>query len=162
MTTNAELEAHFPGLKSSKYSVTSPPTDDYNCIALAAGDRIKWWWPEPNRYWPPGVPRAATVDAFEQAFRTLGFTRCAGGEYEPNKDKVVLFVDEDGVPTHMARQRRGQWHSKLGQAVDIVHDLSALEGQSYGVVHAFFSRPTNKKQDRSKAKNERRKAAGRR
>ncbi len=69
------LEALFPGLAKAPYRLTSPPSRRYNCIAWAAGDTGKWWWPGLNaedEYWPPGVERRETLDVFQQAFATLG------------------------------------------------------------------------------------------
>lgn len=143
--SRAELEAAFPGLTGTHYQITSPRDDRYNCIALAAGDQMNWWWPVPSRYWPNDAPREVTVAAFEAAFGVLGFRRCADGNLEPDLDKVVLYVDDDGVPTHMARQRKNLWHSKLGDRSDIVHELHALEGSIYGTVHAFFARTSRDK-----------------
>ncbi|MGL6097589.1 MAG: DUF7689 domain-containing protein [Fimbriiglobus sp.] len=69
------LELAFPGLIASGYRPTSPPDDGYNCIAWAAGEADRWWWPDPFgvSFWPPGVPRAESVEAFVAAYTTLGF-----------------------------------------------------------------------------------------
>lgn len=156
----AALEQAFPGLRGTDYKVTSPETDRYNCIAFAAGDQTRRWWPHASRHWPEGVPMEETVAAFEEVFAKLGYESCATGELEPEKDKVVLYVDTDGKPTHMARQRLMMWHSKLGDEWDIVHELRALEGVNYGTVHAYFARPSTRKRDKNRAK-EQRKAARR-
>ena len=42
------IDAIFPGLRNSAYRVTSPAARDYNCIAWAAGDATRWWWPDPD------------------------------------------------------------------------------------------------------------------
>jgi hypothetical protein len=34
-------------------------------------------------YWPEGVPRVVTPEAFREAFATLGYQVCAGEELEP-------------------------------------------------------------------------------
>lgn len=41
-----EIESSFPKLQTAAYHITSPATRDYNCIAWAAGDSRRWWWPE--------------------------------------------------------------------------------------------------------------------
>ena len=43
--------------------------------------------------------------------------------------KIAIFVDDEGVPTHAARQLQSAvWTSKLGDWEDIEHDsLAALE-----------------------------------
>jgi len=133
------LEARFPGLRTSPFRVTSPPSRDYNCVAWAAGDKAHWWWPDPDTdndipYWPAGVLREETVHAFVAAFATLGYAPAAGEEPEPGFEKVALFA-KDNVPTHVARQLpNGRWTSKLGQREDIEHDLHAVSGEAYGTV----------------------------
>jgi hypothetical protein len=134
------LEVLFPRLRAASYQVTSPPSRDYNCIAHAAGDTLHWWWPDPDPsndaiYWPTGVAREETLAAFIAAFATIGYSPCATEELEPGLEKVALFADADGVPTHAARQlSSGRWTSKLGKREDIEHDLHDLEGEVYGVV----------------------------
>lgn len=141
------IEARFPGLRTSPYLVTSPATRDYNCVAWAAGDTARWWWPDPDpdndaALWPPGVPVAETIDAFVAAFATLGYRPCSGEEPEPGFGKLTLFAS-GGVPTHMARQLPGgRWTSKLGRSEDIEHDLPALSGEVYGTVVLILKRPT--------------------
>ena len=139
------LERAFPGLRGTAYRVTSPPTDKYNCIAWAAGASADWWWPldESQRtYWPSSVPREVSVDAFVAAFATLGYSICSDDFIEPEFEKVALFANPGGLPTHAARQLpTGRWTSKLGQSGDIEHDLRALEGQIYGTVAVILRRP---------------------
>lgn len=40
------LEELFPGLRETEYTLTSPEDRGYNCIAWAAGDLSRWWWPD--------------------------------------------------------------------------------------------------------------------
>jgi hypothetical protein len=84
----AHLEDLFPGLRGSEYGVTSRQDDGYNCIAWAAGatNTTLWWWPlgDPQKtYWPEGVPRQQTLEAFQQLFEGLGYTVCNHAEAEP-------------------------------------------------------------------------------
>ena len=94
----------FPNL-AGKYMPTSPPTKRYNCIAWAVGDDTRWWWPDPENvsYWPPAAPRRCTISAFEKAFATMGFTPTSNSDFESSKEKIVLYVNADGSPTHAAR-----------------------------------------------------------
>ncbi len=133
------IEAWFPDLASAGYSVTSPPTSEYNCIAWAAGDTGRWWWPTPDpdlTYWPVAVPRERNIESFIQAFETLGFQVCETAELEEGYDKVALYADANGLPTHAARQLpSGSWTSKLGEIEDIQHEtLEGLESAVYGSV----------------------------
>jgi hypothetical protein len=146
-----EIETVFPGLRSSPYRVTSPATRDYNCIAWAVGDTAHWWWPDidpddDSIFRPPGVECAETLAAFMAAFATLGYipcaSPCASEELESGFEKVALFADTAGVPTHAARQLpTGRWTSKLGLSEDIEHDLHAVGGELYGAVVQVLRRP---------------------
>jgi hypothetical protein len=138
------LDSLFPGLRGAGYRVSSPPTDAYNCIAWAVGDVHRWWWPDdPERtYWPAGVPRVETEDAFRAAFAAQGFLPCEDAEPEPGYEKVAVFVGSDRIPTHAARQLPdGRWTSKLGTLEDIEHPLDALSGAIYGSVVWVMKRP---------------------
>ena len=117
---------------------------DYNCIAWAADDQTRWWWPQPPHaaYWPPGVPRALHITSFVSLFRTLGYEICAGEELEAGYEKVAIFADATGEPKHAARQLpKGGWTSKLGAHEDIRHTLRGLTGAAYGEVVQFMRRP---------------------
>lgn len=122
---------------------TSDATDQYNCIAFAADDNTRRWWPVDGRYWPPGFPRVATLENFVATFsKWLGYKPCTSEECEPGKEKIAIFVDAAGIPTHAAKQLEGDgwWKSKLGDNVDIEHELRAVEGRAYGKVRLIMSR----------------------
>src|SRR4029077_13843158 len=112
------LEKTFPGLAEGDYAVTSPRAKRYNCIAWAAGESGKWWWPGPDvedEYWPPSVARVETLDAFQAAFASLGFVACPVTEAGRGFEKIAFFANKEGEPTHAPRQLpRGRWTSKLG------------------------------------------------
>lgn len=140
-----ELERSFPRLRGAFYQVTSPRTPGYNCIAWAAGDTSRWWWPDEFGlyYWPDTVPRHSTLDALIQAFGTLGFEVCKDSGVEAGWEKVAIYAKNDGSPTHAARQLAdGTWTSKLGPSEDINHaELEHLNGQVYGSPVLFLHRP---------------------
>lgn len=73
-----ELEQYFPGLLEAPCRVTSPTSLKYNCIAWAAGDSTRWWWPRPEDvgYWPDQVPMQETIESFCSLFQFLGFEPC--------------------------------------------------------------------------------------
>ncbi len=137
----SDLENAFPGLAESTYQITSPASPTYNCIAWAAGETGVWWWPDSMSlyYWPPGIPRRETLEAFVGAFGFVGYTPCENGEHHPGMEKVALFVRPDGTPTHAARQLRdGTWTSKLGGDRDISHktvvDLAPTQARLVGKI----------------------------
>ena len=140
------LEAIFPGLTGAGYEITSPKSEAYNCIAWAAGDVQHWWWPVPaaETFWPPAVPREATLEAFVAAFATLGYETCQNPNWEPGYEKVALYAKE-AAPTHAARQcPDGRWTSKLGALEDVIHEsLECLAGAIYGQATVFLRRPAN-------------------
>lgn len=134
------LEQYFPGLSAADYQVTSPSDVRYNCIAWAADDSTQWWEPSPRGYWPPDVQQELTLDAFTQAFASIGYEPCETDELKRGVEKVALFASH-GEVTHAARQLpNGRWTSKLGADVDIEHALRGLEGSVYGEVAQILSR----------------------
>jgi hypothetical protein len=71
-----------------------------------------------------------TLENFANAFRLSGYEICAGAQREWKFEKVAIYIDRKGQPTHAARQSLfGGWISKLGTNVDIKHKtLELLEG----------------------------------
>lgn len=137
------LQPGFPQLTAANSRLTSPEDEDYNCIAWAAENSDRWWWPDPQQqsYWPAAAPRVETVEAFVVAYGTLGYTERTGAALEVGKQKVAIFASPQGKPTHAARQRPdGWWASKLGQNIDIEHELTAVEGPTYGAVAVVLAR----------------------
>ena len=135
----------FPGLlqKPWPFQVTSNYNKRYNCIAHAMDDKTQPWWPV-NRYpyfWPSGCEIRSTLAAFTSAFATKRYKPCEDGCLEKGQEKVALYSKGDRI-THAAKQKEnGRWSSKMGDNVDIEHDLPGVECQLYGQVVAFFSRP---------------------
>lgn len=139
------IEEYFPYLMNSDYSVESPATKEYNCIAWAAGDDKEWWWPDPLylKYWPPSVPRIETKEAFIKAYELLGYSVCHDDKHEEGFEKIAIYVGNSDKPTYAARQlSSGYWTSKLGQLEDIEHtSLDGLVGLHYGSVAVILKRP---------------------
>jgi hypothetical protein len=141
MEITSLLETEFPSLKASGYQITSDPDKSYNCIAWAGGCSTEWWWPAEDDYWPSGVPRVETLEAFEAAFATLGYARCNDGGLEQDFEKIAVYA-VGNTPKHAARQEPdGGWTSKLGRLHDIKHDTAeAIVSASYGSVARFLRR----------------------
>lgn len=141
----------FPDLAGDgDFHVTSADDPQYNCIAWAASVDDRWWWPLPPGTpttvavnWPVQPPPAPTLEAFVTAFETLGFVRSEDGELDPAVEKIALYLDQSGKPTHAARQLAdGTWTSKLGPYFDISHGTpEAVQGDEYGTLGAFLERP---------------------
>lgn len=132
----------FPSITEHNLTITSPCTVKYNCIAWAASEDIRWWWPDPmgSYYWPPNVQRAEAIDAFIEAYGTLGYEVCADGNPEEGFEKIMIYL-KDNKPTHAARLIDGElWTSKLGQAHDISHGHDLLNGPIYGKPAIYMKR----------------------
>lgn len=146
MTNN--IENNFPNLKFEGYSIESPTTIEYNCIAWAAGENNRWWWPDSyyTSYWPEDVPRKIKIETFILAFEKIGYKKCKNSEYEPGFEKICIYTDNEGKPSHAARQLSGGlWTSKLGISVDITHMFSGLDNSIYGNVSVIMKRKVSKK-----------------
>lgn len=142
------IEAAFPSLRNTSWNITSCATRSYNCIAWAAGDSQRWWWPDPydQYYWPEQVPREKTLERFIEAFGLDGYSQCQDGSFEPEFEKIAIYAGTDGRPTHAARQcSDGSWTSKLGEEADISHvNPESLNSLTYGQAVAFLRRPRSR------------------
>lgn len=137
------LRPQFPRLTSENSRPTSPFDEGYNCIAWAAGDTARWWWPDAmgQGYWPQGVPREVSIEAFALAYAHLGYNDRSNHSLDTDALKVAIYADARGRPTHAARQLPdGWWTSKLGQQIDIEHELTALDGPVYGSVAVILAK----------------------
>jgi hypothetical protein len=137
------IAGKFPNLDITAAAITSPQTSDYNCIAYAAGDTTKWWWPDAFgvAFWPVGAVRAESLPAFQQAFQLLGYRLTADGAVNPEFEKIAIF-HLNGEPTHAARQlKNGIWTSKLGPWHDITHSEHCLSASAeYGDIAFYMER----------------------
>ncbi len=138
---SAILLAYFPNLNKTPYTVTSGQDWQYNCIAWAAGDNAKRWWPlTEDYYWPNEAPDGNTIQTFTDTFSEMGYDICEHGKLESGYEKVALYA-QNGTPTHMARQLpTGEWTSKCGDLEDISHLLEGVECHLYGFVALFMKR----------------------
>lgn len=144
MTFDEWISFYFPNLRNGQgYKETSKRTDEYNCIAFAADDEENWWWPDENSFWPAGIPRVVSLEAFIQAYQTRNYEPCEDETLEDGFEKVVIYVAPTGKPTHAAKQlHSGIWKSKLGKGWDIEHDtIHGIEDGLYGKAFQFMKRP---------------------
>lgn len=139
------LDDLFPGLRAAGYRITSEQSPSYNCVAWAASQIDIWWWPDPMYvyFWPAGIPRAESMDVFIQVFEGLGYLPCNTGDFEYGFEKIAIYAEKTGKPTHVARQLpTGLWTSKLGRLEDIEHGAPVdLNGDWYGSAFVFMKRP---------------------
>ena len=135
------IEQEFPNLVKDGYRVTSEASQEYNCVAWAAGISDDWWDPAEGYTWPEGVPRKYTRETLIAVYRTLGFEICIGTQLEAGFEKVAIYADDAGW-THAARQvDDGKWTSKLGPNEDIEHSSpEAVSDTIYGQVICIMKR----------------------
>lgn len=135
------IDRQFPNA-IGKYTIKSSPTEDYNCIAWAAGEDSEWWSHLPGYRWP--APRSPLIGSLVAVFSSLGYEQCASSAIESGYEKIALYV-KLGMWTHAARQlKSGKWTSKLGPDEDCEHDNpEAFCGDSYAI-HCIMRRRTGK------------------
>lgn len=145
LLTEEELFQIFPNLTKENHRNTSPDDYVYNCMAWACGDTKHWWEPsgEPWHFWIH-TQFSYSIDSHLKAFSIVGFKeRSDSDEFEPEFEKVAIYIGADGLPKHFARQKEnGLWTSKLGEAQDIEHDtLEAIECDDYGKAEIILKKP---------------------
>ncbi len=132
------IDNSFPNIGAYGYTVTSNPSDDYNCIAWAVGDTTSWWSHLSGYYWPI-AERSPLVENLVAMFVEMGYGTCENASLEDGFDKVTIF-QKAGLWKHAARQLpNGKWTSKLGLNEDIEHaSPDDLSGELYGTVHCIM------------------------
>jgi hypothetical protein len=146
------LESWFSALKRGEYRIAGNLTFQYNCIAWAAGTTDIAWWPvSPGvqtrypYYWPPGVPTNTTIDAFVEAFQTIGYEAEPQNDsaYNVSHEKIAIYTKNQFV-CHAARLlRNGRWSSKIGVWERVEHGFDALCGNGpneYGQIVKIMRR----------------------
>lgn len=137
----------FPNLQNDNaFKITSPNTEEYNCISWATQKHV-WYWPplgkelEEDEYWPNSIDDDTQIETFIKAMMTENFTMCSNGDIEEGYTKIALYAKK-GCCTHAARQLpNGLWTSKLGYWHDIQHSSpQSLEGDMYGKVYCYMKK----------------------
>lgn len=146
------LERIFPRLKEKEYEITSPADSTYNCVAWTLGDKSRKWWPNDHlnsfSYWPDDLPNSENIHSFKELYRERGYEECESKEGEDGFEKIAIFANKRGIPTHVARQtEEGKWSSKCDNLHDISHELEALEGEEYGKVICIMRRDVRSSAD---------------
>lgn len=131
----------FPKLSSEDFEIVERASEQYNCIAYAAGDTSKWWDHNKNHHWPAHATRSNSIESLKEVFVGLGFEQCHDSSTENGYQKVALY-EEQGVWKHAAIQTpEGRWRSKMGKGPVIEHRSpeSLADGQ-YGNVTSYMRR----------------------
>ena len=123
----------FPRLLSEGFEIVGEPTDQYNCIAYAAGDTTKPWIHYTDHYWPEYASRSGNIQSLVEVFAGLGFKECDDSSVEDNYEKVALYEQQDKWEHAAIQTPNGRWRSKMGQEVVIEHrSPESLSGGMYG------------------------------
>ena len=141
---SALLVKVFPTLSNERFRIVDRPSERYNCIAYAADDTTKWWWPDGANYWPPWATETNRIESLEEAFSGLGYEQCDDSDAEAGYSRIALY-EADGVMRHAAVQMpSGRWRSKLGKGPVIEHrSPESLAGGKYGRPTVFMRRSTS-------------------
>lgn len=128
-----ELAGIFPKLAAEGFEIVDPPSNQYNCIAFAAGDTGKWWSIHQPDYWPTHATRSNSIESLVEVFAGLGFERCRDSRTEPGFGKVALY-QQQGAWTHAAVQTpRRVWLGRTDPGLIIEHrNPELLAGGAYG------------------------------
>lgn len=139
----SDLEKEFPNLCNEGYCITSERTPRYNCIAWAANDNTRWWWPDQlyQYYWPIRT-RNLRLETFKEAFATLKYVSCGKDASLEHEIEKIAFYTRGFFVEHMARQLpSGEWTSKCGRLEDITHHTLTGFEPEYGHVAEIMKRP---------------------
>ena len=86
------------------------------------------------------VSGLSIADAFEAIFEKYSWETTHSHAPEIGYEKITLY-GLNGEPKHAARMLpNGLWTSKLGQNIDLAHQLSELCGPVYGTVMRVYRR----------------------
>ena len=135
------LVGAFPNLANEDFETVGEPSELYNCIAFAAGDTSKWWWPDGINYWPPWATGTNRIESLIEVFAGLGYEHCDHNDTEGGYQRVALY-EVDGEMKHAAMQMSNlRWRSKMGQGPVIEHDSpESLSAGICGSPTAFMRR----------------------
>ena len=138
------LAGAFSILASEGFDIVDEPSERYNCIAYAAGDTSKWWWPDGVNYWPPWATPTTRIESLTEAFAGKGYKRCNDYKVEDGYRKVALYEAQGQMQHAAAQMPNGRWRSKMGRGPVIEHRTpESLSGGIYGEPTVFMRRPTN-------------------
>lgn len=143
------IDDRFPGAVG-KYRKTSEATEDYNCIAWAAGDNASWWSHATGYKWP-GAKRSHLIESLVAVFEHEGYQKCDNGELEDGFEKVALYA-KGRLWQHASLQlETGKWTTKLGDGEDCESgDAECWCGADYGQIHCYMKRRRSDDQENTK------------
>ena len=131
----------FPNLSGENFQIVGVCTEQYNCIAYAAGDTTRRWWPNGIDYWPSWATGNNRMESLMEALAGLGYEKCADGKVEDGYQKIVLYGFQGSFEHAAVQMPNGRWHSKMGQGPQIEHHSpESLSGGPYGDAMIYMRR----------------------
>ena len=131
----------FPNLANEAFEIVDQPSEQYNCIAYAAGDTGQWWWPDGINYWPPWATPTTKTGSLQEVFAGQGYERCDDTNVEADYHKVALYEAHGDMRHAAAQMPTGRWRSKMGKGPVIEHrSPESLSGGIYGEATVFMRR----------------------
>lgn len=127
--------AEFPNSSIEPFEITSPETEEYNCIAWVLDNRSIWIEPDDSTTWLQNIPNDYLLPSVVKYFEKQGFEICQKIDYSKDKTLLALF-SKDGIEfSHVAKQlNENYWTRKLGFSFDVKHTIFAMEGGCMGVL----------------------------
>ena len=131
----------FPKLASEDFEIVERASEQYNCIAYAAGDTTKSWWPNGIDYWPPWATRDNRMESLKEAFAGLRYEQCDDSNVEEGYQKVALYGFQGRFEHAAVQMPNGRWRSKMGRGPIIEHlNPKSISGGPYGDATTYMRR----------------------
>ena len=133
------LTTAFPNLANEGFEIVDEPSPRYNCIAYAAGDTGRWWWPDGINHWPPWATLTNRIESLQEALAGQGYEQCDDGTAEVGYQKVALYEARGEMQHAAAQMPNGRWRSKMGRGPVIEHlSPDSLSEGPYGNPTVFM------------------------
>lgn len=125
----------FPNSIIEPFSITSPETSQYNCVAWVLGDTEHWWEADEDYLWLDNLNFDNTLSTMQSFFQNFGFEAVNKTNFKNGIEKIALFSEDGIYCSHVAKQISPKlWTSKLGISYDVSHSLISMEKGIYGDV----------------------------
>ncbi len=133
--TNHLSLSQFPNSYIEPFSITSPETPQYNCVAWALDDSEHWWEADEDYQWLNNIDFDNTLSTMQAFFKHFDYEPIDKPNMRNGIEKIALFSNDGINCSHVAKQLLSKkWTSKLGVSHDVIHTLMAMENGIYGDV----------------------------
>lgn len=140
---------HYPRIKLGvNFIPKSPICDEYNCIAWSLDIDYMSVGHEnlTGIYWPDNISKIPNINNYKRMYNSYGFIDASTSDLEEGFKKVAIYVrgtnPKTGIVVHAAKQIDDiWWSSKMGDNIDGIHHLDAIQGILYGYPRFFMKKP---------------------